>query len=143
VSVRSVIAVLGGLVIISFLSQLLEVPLVRALADASPTNMDEYMTARNHPSMHVAMLIIAALTGLLAGYMVAKIAGGQEMLHAAAAAVLQALLFLRGFAGEQGAAALPAWVHAGVVVVTAGAMLLGAAVRARAARLTPIEEVES
>jgi hypothetical protein len=74
---------------------------------------------------------------------VAKIAGEYELQHAAVAAVAQTGLLVRGFAAEDAAAALPAWVRVATVVMTIGAMLLGALVRARAARLTPAKEVES
>ena len=142
-SVRSIIGVLGGIVIISFLAQLLEVPLVNAFAAEPITDVNGYLAARNQPPIHIAMLAIAAITGVLAGYMVAKIAGQDEMQHAAFAALLQTLLLVRGFATEDAAAALPAWVRVALVLVTVPAMLLGAAVRARAARLTPSKEVGS
>ena len=142
-SVRSIIGVLGGIVIISFLAQLLEVPLVNAFAAGPITDFNGYLTARNQPPIHMAMLAIAAITGVLAGYMVAKIAGQYEIQHAALAALLQTLLLVRGFATEDAAAALPTWVRVALVLVTVPAMLLGAAVRARAARLTPSKEVGS
>ena len=141
-SVRSLIGILGGIVIISFLTQLLEVPLVNAFAPAPITDMEGYLAARNQPPMHVAMLVIAAITGLLAGYLVAKIAGQYEMQHAAFATVAQSLLLVRGFAADGGAAAvLPAWLKVALVLVTVSAMLLGASVRSRVAKLNPSKEV--
>jgi hypothetical protein len=143
VNVRSIIAVLGGIVIISFLSQGLEFALVQAFAAVPIQDLNGYYAARNQPAMQAAMVIIAGITGLLAGYLVAKIAGEYELQHAAVAAVAQTGLLVRGFAAEDAAAALPAWVRVATVVMTIGAMLLGALVRARAARLTPAKEVES
>ncbi len=142
-SVKSIIAVLGGIVIISFLSQLLEVPLVQALTPEPIENLNAYMAARNQPPIQAALIVIAGVTGVLAGYLVAKIAGEYELLHAGVAAVLQALLLVRGFAAEDAASALPGWVRVALVLVTMAAMLLGATVRARAASLTPSKEVES
>ena len=142
-TVRSLIGILGGIVIISFLTQLLEVPLVNVFAPEPITDMNGYLAARNQPSMHVAMVGIAGITGLLAGYLVAKIAGQYEMQHAACAALVQTALLVRGFAAESAAAALPAWVKVALVVMTVSAMLLGASVRARAAKLNPSREVES
>ena len=142
-SVRSVIGILGGIVIISFLTQLLELPLVNAFAPEPITDMNGYLAARNQPSIQVAMVIIAGITGLLAGYLVAKIAAQYEMQHAAFAALVQSVLLVRGFAAESAAAALPAWLKVSLVVATVAAMLLGAAVRARAAKLEPSKEVES
>ena len=142
-SVRSVIGVLGGIVIISFLTQLLELPLVNLFAPGPITDMNGYLAARNQTSIHVAMLVIAAVTGLLAGYLVAKIAGQYEVPHAAFAALLQALLLVRSYASADPAAALPLWLEIALVMVTVAAMLLGASVRARAARLEPSKEVGS
>jgi hypothetical protein len=143
VSVRSLIGVLGGIVIISFLTQLLEVPLVNVLAPQPITDMNGYLAARNQPPIHVAMLVIAGMTGLLAGYLVAKIAGQYEMQHAAFAAAVQGLLLVRGFAADRAASALPIWLNLALVLVTVVAMLLGASVRARVAKLNPSKEVGS
>jgi hypothetical protein len=143
VSVRSVIGVLGGIVIIAVLTQLLELPLVNLLAPAPLTDMAGYMTARNQPSVHVGLLAIAGVVGLLAGYVVAKIAGEYELAHAAVTALLQGGLLIRSFGDKDAAADLPPWVKVGLVAVTTIAMLLGASVRARAARLTASSEVKS
>jgi hypothetical protein len=143
VSVRSVIGILGGIVIISFLTQLLEVPLVNVLAPEPITDMNGYLAARNRPPIHLAMLVIAGMTGLLAGYLVAKIAAEYEMQHAAFAALVQSVLLSRGFAADRAAAMLPMWLKVSLVVVTVTAMLLGAAVRAHAAKLTASKEVGS
>lgn len=142
-SVRSLIGILGGIVIISFLTQLLELPLVNVFAPEPITDMNGYLAARNRPPIHVAMVVIAGMTGLLAGYLVAKIAGQYEMQHAAFAALVQTALLVRGFAAESAAVALPAWVKVALVMMTVSAMLLGASVRARAAKLNPSREVES
>jgi hypothetical protein len=143
VNVRSLIGILGGIVIISFLTQLLEVPLVNVFAPEPITDMNGYLAARNQPLMHAAMLVIAGMTGLLAGYLVAKIAAQYEVQHAAFAALVQSVLLIRGFAAGGAASMLPAWLKVSLVVVTATAMLLGAAVRARAAKLTVTNEVGS
>jgi hypothetical protein len=144
VGIRSIIAVLGGIVVISFLAQLLEIPLVNALATEPIVDMNGYLDARNQPPIHVGLLVIAALTGLLSGYLVAKIAGQYEVQHAAFTALLQTLLLIRGFGDEAATAALPIWVKVSLVLVTVPAMLLGALVRARAASLSQSpKEVES
>ena len=142
-SVRSLIGILGGIVIISFLTQLLEVPLVNVFAPAPITDMNGYLAARDQPAIHAAMVVIAGITGLLAGYLVAKIAGQYEIQHAAFAALVQTALLVRGFAAESAASGLPTWLKVSLVVVTVSAMLLGASVRARAAKLTASKEVES
>jgi hypothetical protein len=136
VSVRSVIAVLGGIVLISFLAQLLEIPLVQVLASEPIVDMNGYLAARNKPIVHVGLLMIAGLTGLLSGYLVAKIAGEYEVRHAAVTAAVQTVLLIRGFSDPAATATFPAWVKVSLVLVTVPAMLLGALVRARAASLS-------
>jgi hypothetical protein len=143
VNVRSLIGILGGIVIISFLTQLLEVPLVNVFAPEPITDMNGYLAARNQPPMHAAMLVIAGITGVLSGYLVAKIAGQYEVQHAAFTAVVQSVLLIRGFGADGAASMLPTWLKVSLVVVTATAMLLGAAVRAWAAKLTLSNEVGS
>jgi hypothetical protein len=136
VSVRSVIAVLGGIVLISFLTQLLEVPLVNVFAPEPIVDMNGYLAARNKPIVHAGLLMIAALTGLLGGYLVAKIAGEYEVRHTALAAAAQTVLLIRGFGDPAATATFPGWVKVSLVLVTVSAMLLGAFVRARAASLS-------
>ena len=141
--IRSVIAVLGAIVITFFLSQILEGPMVGMLASKAPANMDELILVRNEANVLLGRLAIAAVVGVLAGYLVAKIAGHYELAHAAVAAALQAFMLLRGFAADPPAASVPFGMRAAFVAVTVAAMLAGAAVRARAARVTGQTEVRS
>jgi hypothetical protein len=140
---RSLIAVLGGIVITYFLSGILEGPLVGMVAAERPTNMEELMAARNEPAVVAGRIAIAGFVGLLAGYLVAKIAGEYEVPHAAVAAALQAVILVRGFAADPAAASVALWMHGAHVLVTAGAMIGGALIRARAARVGPPGEVRS
>ena len=142
-NVRSVIAVLGGTVIIYFLSSILEGPLVGMVAAERPTNMEELIAARNEPAVLLGRLAISGVVGVLAGYLTAKIADEHELLHAAAAAVLQGFLFLSAFAADPAPVAVPIAMRAAFVLVTAAAMLAGAAVRARARQAAPPTEVKS
>ena len=66
-NVRSLIAVLGGTVIIYFLSSILEGPLVGIVAAERPTNMDELIAARNEPAVRLGRLAISGVVGVLAG----------------------------------------------------------------------------
>ena len=141
--VKSVIAVLGGMVLMFFLSEILEPPMVAWLASRRPTSMDEYLVLRNEQHVLIGRLVLAGVTGLLVGYVVAKIAGRYELQHAAASAALQSFMLLRSFAADPPDAAAAPAMRAGFVAVTAAAMLAGAAVRARAARISAQTEVRS
>jgi hypothetical protein len=143
VGVRSVIALLGGMILVFFLVEALEPPTVALLAPQRPADMDSYLAARNEPGVLPGRLAIYGVVGILAGYMVAKIAGQYEKTHAAAAFLLQAFMMMRGFAADPAAIALPFGTRALLVGVTGVGMMLGAAVRARAARLGSSTEVGS
>ena len=131
--VRSIIGVLGGVVLVYFLSQILEPPLVMQLAPQRPTNNEELLAAAMAGRVLVGRVILGGFIGLLAGYMAAKIAGQHELAHAGVSAALQAAM--RG--SSDPTATWP------LIAVTALAMLVGASIRARAARFEPPTEVRS
>ncbi len=135
VGVRSVIAVLGGLAVISLVTQPLEFSLVNAVATEPITDMAAYLAVRNQPSVLGAMLAANALVATLAGYLVAKVAGTREMSHAAAAAMLKTAALAYGFTLGDFASATPVWMRVSLLVTTGPAMLAGAAIRARAVQL--------
>jgi hypothetical protein len=143
VDVKSVIAVLGGMVLMYFLAEILEPPLVAWLAAQRPASMDEYLAARNAQPVLIGRLMLTGITGILAGYVVAKIAGQYEVAHAAVSAALQSFMLLRAFGADPAGAAASISMRAAFVAVTIAAMLAGAAVRARAARVTGQTEVRS
>jgi hypothetical protein len=139
--IKSVIAVLGGMVLMYFLSEILDPPMVAWLASRRPTSMDEYLVLRNEEAVLAGRLVLAGVTGLLVGYVVAKIAGQYEL--AAASAALQSFMLLRSFAADPADVAAPPATRAAFVAVTVAAMLAGAAIRARAARAGAQTEVRS
>lgn len=134
--VRSVIAVLGAIVIIFFLTGLLEGPAIGVLAARRPATMEELVAARAEPAVVLARLGIAGVVSLLAGYLTGKIAGRREVTHALVAAAIQSFILVRDFAAQSGGA-VPITTQLVFVFVTVGAMILGATVRARAARFAP------
>lgn len=132
---KSVIALLGGMILVFFLVELLEPPTVALLATERPADMDAYLAARNEAGVLPGRIAVYTAVGILAGYIVAKIAGQYEMVHAGAAFALQAFMMLRAFAAEPPAIALPAGARTWLVLFTGLGMLTGAAVRSRAARM--------
>jgi hypothetical protein len=105
--------------------------------------MAELIAARNEPPVLLGRLAISGVVGVLAGYLVAKIADQHELAHAAVAALLQAFLFLRAFAADPAPVAVPIAMRAAFILVTAAAMLAGASIRARARRAAAPTEVKS
>jgi hypothetical protein len=97
--------------------------------------MTGYFAARNEPGMLAAKLVYNTVAGLLGGYMTAKIAGFQEMKHAGAAAAVQTAALIWGFTMSEYAAFTPAWMRIALILITGPAMMVGASVRAHAARI--------
>lgn len=125
---RSVIAVLGGFLLLFVLSQALEWVLVNAVADTPLQSTEAYLAVRNRSGVFAGVLASQAVAALLAGYTAAKIAGAAEMSHAALAAALYAW----GIAAGEAAAIMPVWMRVATIAITAPAMLAAASIRAKA-----------
>jgi hypothetical protein len=128
---RSVVAVLAGMMLLNFMDLTLERILVNAVADVVPTDTVSYVAIRNRPLVLTATLVSHTLAATLAGYVVAKIAGAHEMRHAVAAAVALTATFALAFTGENPMLP-PVWVRAVILLATPPALLAGASVRAQA-----------
>jgi hypothetical protein len=126
--IRSVIAVLVGFVLFSVLSQVMATAFVASVVGPITTYMDVA------PGLLAAVVAVQGIAGLLAGYMAARIAGEREWQHGAVLAGLFAVLSVWSFAvTPEAAQQVPRWMQVATVVVVAGAMFAGAAVRGRAA----------
>ncbi len=129
--IRSILAILGGVLLLNFMDQTLERVLVQALADASPTDVASYLAIRNQPLVLVFTLVTHAFAAGLAGYILARIAGVHEMRHAAAAAAFLTASYVWAFTMSDNPMLPPVWVRGVLLVVTAPALLGGASVRAQ------------
>ncbi len=129
---RSLVAVLGGLLVLFVIGQVLELVIVRSAAAAPLENIEQYLAVRSRTGVLLALLASQVVAALLAGYMTAKLAAVTEMTHAAMAAAMQTALLVWGFTVGANAELTPVWMRIATVVVTAPAMLVGASVRAKA-----------
>lgn len=136
---RSIIAVLGGVALISLIVEPLEFSLVNAMADEPIADMDAYFRVRNEPAILAAKVVYNTLAAVLGGYITAKIAGVEEMKHAGVAALAQTAALIWGFTVGEYASFTPPWIRVTLVLVTGPAMMAGAKIRATAAavRLKP------
>ena len=126
--IRSVIAVLAGLALFTVLSQVM----VRALLASVLGDVGTYMNVA--PAWLAIVVGVQGVAGLLAGYMASRIAGTLEWQHGGVLAGLFATLSVWSFAvTPEATQQVPRWMQVATVVVVAGAMLAGAAVRGRAA----------
>ena len=133
--VRSVAAVLGGVLLFALMDNLLEFSIVHVLAHGPVTDLVAYYAARNQPLGLAAKVIYTPFIGILAGYTTAKIAGRYEIAHTAAAAALLVSELVYGFTRGEFAAMTPTWLRVALLVITPAAIALGGFVRARAAQL--------
>lgn len=132
--VRSIVAVLGGIAAISLVVEPLEFSLVNAVADAPIADIEGYFAVRNLPGILAAKLVYNTLAAVLGGYLTAKIAGTEEMRHAALAAAVQTAAFAWGFTAGEYAPYTPGWMRVALVLLTGPAILAGAAIRSAAVR---------
>lgn len=126
---RSIIAVLGGIGLVSLIVEPLEFTLVNATTDAPIADMAGYFAVRNQPGILAAKVVYNSLAALLGGYMTAKIAGTHEMRHAGVAALAQTAALIWGFTVGEYASYTPVWMRVVLVLVTGPAMLAGAKIR--------------
>ena len=142
---RSALAVIGGVALISLAVEPLEFTLVNAIADEPIKDMAGYFAVRNRPPMLAAKLVYNTLAALLGGYIAAKIAGSEELKHGALAAAVQTTALVWGFTAGEYASFTPVWMRIALVVLTGPAMLAGAWVRAQAAEIAdnaPFDKAE-
>lgn len=140
-SSRSLTAVLAGIVVAAVLPEVLETTLVRAAADGPLPDLSAYFAVRNQPALLAARVATGALTAVLAGYFVARLAGSLELGHAALAALVHTASLAWGYTAGEYASATPVWARAALVAGAMPAMIAGAWVRRRArlAELAPQE----
>jgi hypothetical protein len=140
---RSLLAVLVGLVLVRLLGQILEQTLVLSLAGEPPADMAAYVAVRNRAGVTAVLLFAHAFVSVMAGYVVGKIAGDLEVRHALVVGVLQLALFVWAFAVADAALLPPVWARVALLVVTLPALLAGATIRAdaRALHASPVPVV--
>ena len=131
--IRSILAILVGIGLISIVTQVLEFTLVGAASGGQLTGMEQYFEVRNRPSILAAALVYNSVAAVLGGYMVAKIAREHEMVHARIAALVQTAAMIYAFTVGEYAQFTPAWMRVALIAVVAPAILAGASIRTRAA----------
>ena len=132
---RSIVAVLVGVAIVSLIVEPLEFTLVNATADEPITDMVGYFAVSNRLDLLAAKLVYNTLAAVLGGYLTAKLAGAKEMRHAGIAALAKTAALIWGFTAGEYASYSPAWMRVALVLMTGPAMLAGAAIRANAAKV--------
>ena len=131
-AIRSIIAVMGGIAVISLVVEALEFTLVTAVSGGSIADMSGYFEVRNRPTILTAKVVYNTLAAVLGGYTTAKIAGTRELIHTGVAAVIQTVALIWGFTLGEYASFTPAWTRIALVLLMGPAMMAGGMIRAKA-----------
>jgi hypothetical protein len=109
----------------------LERVLVSALGQGPPADAAAYLAVRNRTGVLVMTVVTHAFASALAGYVIGKAAGAQEVRHALAAALFMAAAYASTFFTDNPMLP-PAWVRVAMLVVTPVALAGGAHIFAEA-----------
>lgn len=129
--VRSVTAVLGGIVLLGFIDQTLTTTLVAAMGGGGPVDEAAFLAIRNRPLVLVVTIVTHTLAATLTGYILGRIAGTHEVRHAIAASAVVAIIYGSGFFSSNPLLP-PMWVRVAMLLVTPPALIGGAYIRGEA-----------
>jgi len=129
---RSFLAILAGLVVLTLVAETIEVAIFAALHGEFTQDPAVYFGVRNRPGVLVAKLFYNSGAAFLAGYVAAWVAGRAALLHGAVLAVIQLSLFVWGMMYSEYAGTTPTWAWVALVPLMGIGILLGA--RSRGAK---------
>lgn len=128
--VRTVLAVVAGIVFISAVVEGLEFALVTLINSEPTTNPDVYYGIRNRGWFLATKLVYNSLAAIGGGFLAAAVAGYAQLKHGLAVAVAQTLAFLWGLTQPAVSRRTPGWMWACLIVLTFAGIVLGARMRA-------------
>lgn len=140
---RSVLAVIAGILLAYGLPWVLERILVESSAGRNLYTAGDYYMVRNTPGIIAARLLMAVLLSVLAGHIAARIAKEDAVRTVGIAAAALSMMLIWEFTGGEFAWGTPIWMRIALVAITGPAMVLGAYVRAAVAELRAEEAAEA
>lgn len=132
---RSIGAVLVGILLAYLLPRLMEQVLVASVAGRELYTAGDYFAARNTAGIMAARLVMTFFLGTLAGHMAARIAREDAVRTVGIAAVALTAMMIWEFTAGEMAWGTPIWLRVAIVALTGPSMMLGAIARAKAAEL--------
>jgi hypothetical protein len=132
---RSVAAVLIGILLAYLLPRLMEQVLVASVAGRELYTAGDYFAARNTAGPLAARLVLTFFLGTLAGHMAARIAKEDAVRTVGIAAIALTAMMIWEFTAGDMAWGTPIWMRVAIVALTGPSMMLGAIARAKAAEL--------
>ena len=132
--VRTLIAIIVGLLLISVLVEGLEFGLVSAIRGGPTTEPEAYYAVRNRIWFLGLKLVYNTAAAVAGGFVVALIAGYAQLRHGVALAVIQTLAFAWALTQPDVSRWTPGWMWAGLILLSLGGILFGARIQARRVR---------
>ena len=133
--IRSVAAVLVGILLAYGLPGVLERVLVESVAGRTLYPAGDYFMVRNGAGIIAARLLMAVFLSTLAGHVAARIARDDAVRTVAIAAAALSMMLIWEFTAGEFAWGTPIWMRVALVAITGPMMVLGAYVRAAVAAL--------
>src|SRR5262249_37211489 len=128
---RSVLAVLVGLILISIVVEALEAMLVLAVHGGLTTDPVVYFGVRNRPWFLALNLVYNTAAAIFGGFLTARIAGRLGLTHGLILAIVQTVAFLYALAMPDMRQWTPTWMWIALIVVTAAGIVYGARIAKR------------
>lgn len=128
---RSVLAVLAGLVLISIIVESLEFGLVAFVNRGVTTDPDVYFSVRNRPGFLAAKLVYNTAGAIVGGWLAAWLAGRSPIGHGVALAVVQTAAFGWALANPSLRRSTPDWMWASLIAVTFAGIVAGSLLQRR------------
>jgi hypothetical protein len=123
---RSLLAVLVGLVLISLIVEPLEFGLVAAVNGGVTTDPDTYIRVRNGPAFLAAKVVYNTAAAIVGGWVTARLARRAPMAHGLVLAVIQKAAFGWAVANPALRRTTPDWMWACLIVLTFAGIMTGA-----------------
>jgi hypothetical protein len=128
---RSVLAVVAGLLLITAIVEPLEFGLVSLVNGSVTTDPDRYFAVRNRPWFLAAKLGYNTAAAVAGGFVTAWLARRSAVSHGAALAVVQTAAFAWALANPQMRQTAPVWVWAALIVLTFAGIMWGVLIQQR------------
>ncbi len=125
--VFSVLGILTGLLLVTLISESVEIMIVKTLSGKSLTeltqNQDEYFAIRNEPTIVALKLVYNTTAAFIGGYACAVVVRGRVLLPVLILAGIQALGFVYGMTLSPYASTTALWLWLTLTVLSVGAII--------------------
>jgi hypothetical protein len=128
---RSVLAVVTGLVLISVIVESIEFGLVTLVNRGVTTDPAIYFGVRNQPAILAAKLVYNSAAALAGGWVAAWLARRAPLAHGTVLAVIQTVAFVWALANPELRRSTPDWMWTCLIVLTFAGIIVGSLLQGR------------